>query len=50
MAAPKDSPSKAPEPKKPTSPDSLVKGSEASKVELSEDELRKVSGGLYKWK
>jgi bacteriocin-like protein len=32
--------------KKPASPDTLVKTDKTGKVELSEDELKKVSGGL----
>jgi len=31
--------------KKPTSPDTLIKGGKTGKVELSEDELKDVSGG-----
>jgi hypothetical protein len=32
--------------KKPASPDSLIKGGKTAEVELSEDELKDVSGGL----
>jgi bacteriocin-like protein len=32
--------------KKPASPDAVVKGGETGKPELSEDELKEVSGGL----
>lgn len=33
--------------KKPASPDTLTKSGEAGKVELSEDELKDVSGGAF---
>jgi hypothetical protein len=36
---------KSPGKTKPASPDALVKGSKTGKVELSEDELKDVSGG-----
>jgi bacteriocin-like protein len=32
--------------KKPSSPDTLIRSGKDSKTELSEDELKKVSGGL----
>jgi hypothetical protein len=35
----------SPDKKKPASPDTLAKGGKAGKAELSEDELKDVSGG-----
>jgi bacteriocin-like protein len=37
----------SPNKKKPTSPDDLVKAGKAGKAELSEDELKEVSGGAF---
>ena len=38
---------KRPTKKKPASPDSVIKGAKAGAAELSEDELKDVSGGTY---
>jgi len=35
--------------KKPSTPDSLIKGDKAGKPELSEDELKNVTGGSFSW-
>ena len=37
------------EKKKPASPDSVVKGDKTGKAELTEDQLKDVSGGSFSW-
>jgi hypothetical protein len=47
MARITDADKKRPTKKKPASPDSVIKGAKAGAAELSEDELKDVSGGTY---